>query len=135
MANRKTTKQSDHDNAVRAAKNIYEQNDKHATINPGSQKNEAFKGHYIDVIARKSASSNSAWLIEVETEDSVSESEAKDQWKTYDDTYSVWYLAVPVDQETDAQSLLESNSISNCTFITWKKKEDGTHTYWGLPGL
>lgn len=113
------------------AKNIYEQNDKHATINPGSQKNEAFKGHYIDVIARKSASSNSDWLIEVETEDSVFESEAKDQWKAYDDTYGVWYLAVPVDQETDTQSLLESYSTSNCTIISWKKKEVGTHAYRG----
>lgn len=135
MANRESNKQSAHDDAVHAAKNIYEQNDKYATINPGSKKNESFKGHYIDVIARKKASSNSAWLIEVETKDSVSKSEAQDQWKSYDSTYSVWYLAVPQKEETSAKALLKDNNISNCTVITWKKKEDGNHTYWGLPGL
>lgn len=134
MARRYTEKQSKHDGAVRAAKQIYNQNDIHAWINPGSQKNKSWRGKYIDVIAAEKRTSNSAWVIEVETADSVSSSEADSQWSDYDATFDNWYLAVPESVEQEAKNLKSRYSLSDCTVITWTQNSDGTHTFWGLPG-
>lgn len=134
MAKRSSDFQSDHDNAIRAAGQIYEQKGKHAWINPNGEKNKSWSGRYIDVIAVESPQANQAWVIEVETEDSVSDSEAETQWKDYSQAYKHWHLAVPVDSKEDANNLLNEHGISNCTVITWKRKSDGTHTFWGLPG-
>ena len=99
MAVRQFTKQSEHDAAVSAAKQIYEDKGKHVWINLGSLKKKAWNGHYIDVIAAESLDATSAWVIEVETVDSVSDSEARDQWQDYDNVYQKhWYLAVPESQ-------------------------------------
>ena len=55
---------------------------------------KAWNGRYIDVIdviAAESLDATSAWVVEVETDDSVS-----DQWQDYNKAYqNRWYLAVP----------------------------------------
>ena len=133
MAVRLTAQQSEHDAAVMAAKNIYEQYDKYVWVNPGSQRNKAWNGRYIDVIAADSATSDSAWVIEVETDNSVSESEAAGQWRDYDAVYTRWYLAVPVGKKQTAERLISKHDISHCQVVTWRKNQSGTHTFWGLP--
>ncbi|MHC4549903.1 MAG: hypothetical protein ACYTEZ_14110 [Planctomycetota bacterium] len=75
-------------------------------------------------------------MIEIETADSVSATEARNQWKDYDNAYATrWYLAVLVDSKDEAQRLLRDHNISNCSVITWRRDPNGTHTFWGLPGL
>ena len=75
-------------------------------------------------------------MIEIETEDSVSENEAKSQWKDYDNVYTKrWYLAVPAALEQTAKTLIQKNAISHCTVLTWQRNTNGTYTFWGLPGL
>lgn len=136
MASRLSEKQSLHDVVVRGAKQIYESKGKIVWINPDGEKNKSWCGYYIDVIAAESAASDKAWVTEIETEESVSESEASGQWKDYDKAYTGrWYLAVPVGSETKAQNLLNKNKIKNCSVITWKQNPDGTITFWGLPGI
>jgi hypothetical protein len=136
MANRVRGQQLQHDAAVYAAKQIYEQHGKHAWVNPGAEKNKAWSGKYIDVIAVNNVSADRAWVIEVETEDSVSDSEAKDQWKDYDSVFTTrWYLAVPLGSEIVAKNLLQKHGISHCTVITWQENPNGTQASWGLPGL
>lgn len=134
MANRITTRQSEHDNAVRAAARIYRKKGRVVSINPDGEQNEDFNGYYIDVIARESNSDTSAWLTEIETEDSVNETEAKGQWTDYDEAYKAWHLAVPVSVKEKAETLLKKFGIKHCTIITWKLDSDGSHTFWGLPG-
>lgn len=134
MATRTNT-QSAHDNAVRAAKNIYEKHGKYVWINPGSEKNKSWADLYIDVIAAENQNSDRAWVIEIETEESVSGTEAEGQWKEYDDAYNIWYLAVPTSSADKARELLKEHEITNCEIVTWKLKENGLHSFRGLPGI
>lgn len=136
MAKRISTKQSEHDAAVKAASQIYRQDGKTVSINPGSEQNESWSGRYIDVIAKDSSASSTAWVTEVETEDSISEAEAREQWVDYDNVYTqAWHLAVPVGTENDAKELIGRYGIKHCRIITWRRNNDGTHTFWGLPGI
>jgi DNA repair protein MmcB-like len=135
MANRTLLNLSDHDAAVRAAGKIYAQNGRHAWINPNGEKNKLWSGRYIDVIAAETQHASSAWVIEIETEDSVSDSEATTQWKDYDSVYTRWYLAVPVSSEKAAKNLFHKYGVEHCTVTTWRRNTTGTHTFWGLPGI
>jgi len=135
MPNQNTTNQSAHDDAVRAVENIYRKKGKTVSINPGGEKNEERKGYYIDVIAKETSSSGKAWVIEIETSDSVSKTETHNQWANYDDVYTVWHLAVPVESKNEAIRLLKQLKIKNCgEVITWERNDEGGHTFWGLPG-
>ena len=136
MAHRLIARQSEHDAAVLAAKEIYEGKGKCVWINPGSQKNKAWNGRYIDVIVAESFYATNAWVIEVETTDSVSDSEARGQWQDYDKVYQqIWFLAVPTESKDVAEQLIRRYGISHCSVITWTRDTNGLHTYWGLPGL
>ena len=136
MVTRITAKQSAHDAAVGAVKNIYERKAKHVWINPGSEKNKAWNGHYIDIIVANNSDATKAWVIEIETEDSVTDSEARGQWKSYDAAYQTrWFLAVPSGSEARARQLLGKHGISHCKVIAWARNADGGHSFWELPGL
>ncbi len=136
MKTRYATSQSGHDEAVNAAGQIYPKYSKHAWVNPNGENNKEWCGYYIDVIAVNTLSANEAWVIEVETEESVSDSEATGQWKDYDKAYTGhWYLAVPLASEAEASRLVALHGIQHCIVITWRRNADGTHTFWGLPGL
>ncbi len=136
MATRAATIQSDHDQAVRAAGQIYREHGKHVWINPDGEKNMAWCDRYIDVIAVEKPDATKAWVIEIETEDSVSESEAKTQWKDYDQVFTErWYLAVPVDSKANASALLQKHGIIHCSVITWQRNQEGIYTFWGVPGF
>jgi hypothetical protein len=136
MATRASERQSKHDLAVHAAAQIYTDNKRHTWINPDGEKNKNWCGKYIDVIAVKNPRDSSAWVIEIETEDSVSDNEARYQWKDYDSVYTKrWYLAVPAELEEIANNLLQKHGIQHCTVTTWRHNTNGTHTFWGLPGL
>ena len=136
MATRTIGTQSAHDAAVRAAGQIYQQHGRSSWLNPDGEKNKSWSGRYIDVIVPSSAEQNSAWVIEVETDDSVSDAEAREQWRDYDQAYQQrWHLAVPARSADRAKGLLTKYDIQHCTVITWTQNADGTHTFWGLPGL
>lgn len=135
MATRTSQKQSEHDAAVQAAQQIYSERGMSAWINPGSEKNKAWSGRYIDVIAVSEPNADRAWVIEVETADSVNDDEAKDHWEDYDTAYTAWYLAVPQRLKDEAEALFARHGISHCTVVTWRRNSNGTHTFWGLPGL
>ncbi len=135
MANRSTDKQSEHDGAVRAAGQIYLENGKISWINPNGEKNKSWSARYIDVIAAEKSDADRAWVTEVETEGSVSDSEARLQWQDYAQAYTHWYLAVPIDLKSSAEGFLQKYNITNCTVITWRWNPNGTFTFWGLPGF
>ncbi len=135
MANRQTGVQSLHDKAVYTARGLYVEAGKKVWINPGSQQNKTWGGYYIDVIVASDSTEKRAWITEIETEDSVSMSEAQSQWKAYGKKYSNWNLAVPIGLVAKARQLLKGQGVSNCTVHGWGLKSDGTIHYLSLPGL
>lgn len=135
MAFRIAASQSAHDEAVRAAGEIYRDRGRHVWLNPDGEKNKEWGGFFADVIAAATPGSDPTWVVEVETEDSVSASEAKSQWAKYGDAYPSWCLAVPISQEETARRLIREHGVEHCTVILWEKAPTGSHTFWGLPGL
>ena len=135
MATRTSSWQSEHDDVVHAAGQIYRAKGKHVWVNPGSQRNMAWNERYIDVIAADSQKPDRAWVTEVETADSVSDTEAKSQWNDYAQVYKKWHLAVPVKSENEAKELLKKHGISKCAVITWWRYPNGTYSFSSLPGL
>lgn len=135
MATRLKENASEHDAAVMAAMSDYEKEGFEVYSNPDGEKNREWGGKYIDVIALTKEDNTKAYVTEVETEDSVSKSEAEGQWVIYDDIYSNWYLAVPVKSVDMAKQLCKEHKIEHCKVITWKKNDNGTHTFSQLPGI
>lgn len=135
MNSRTDKDQSDHDGAIHAAKSIYADHSIRVWVNPGGEKNKSCGGEYIDIIVPTASDKQRAWVVEVETADSITDQEAREQLKNYDDAYNIWHLAVPRGSEDEARELLNKYHISDYTMIQWKKDEDGTFTFWGLPRL
>lgn len=127
---------SKHDAAVRAIADIYKRHDFWTCINPGGQRNCQWNGLYMDVIVASETPPESALVIEVETADSVSVEEARDQWSIYDETFDVWTLALPSTAREKARRLLSGFGLQNCgTLITWRRDADGGLVFTGLPGI
>lgn len=135
MGNRYYLKQPDHDSAVRAARDIYQQHGVLVWINPDGEKNKECCGYYIDVIAAANPQATMVWVIEIETEDSVNDTEALGQWKEYDRAYTSWKLAVPTTSKSEAERLIQKHGITHCEVVTWTQNYNGTCTFSGLPGL
>ncbi len=134
---RRGLEQQDHDAVVRAAEDVYEQYGKHAHINPGQEKNYSWNGYWIDIIVPiVAAKDDRAWVIEVETADSVTDESASGQWRDYDIAYAEeWYLAVPVTSKAKAETLLGEHGITHYRIVTWAANTEGGYTFWGLPGI
>ena len=135
MATRMSQRQSEHDGAVRAAQLIYSAGGRYAWINPDGERNKHWAGRYIDVIAVAALDADEAWVVEIETTDSVTDTEASKQWVDYNNAYSHWYLAVPQESRARADELVTRYGLNHCKVVTWQRNADGTHTFWGLPGL
>jgi len=135
MALRTAAKQSAHDDAVRTAGQMYRERGRQVWLNPDGEKNMELGGLFIDVIAAANPGRGSTWVTEVETEDSVTDAEAKSQWVRYGEAYPSWHLAVPVSQYEAAMKLVVQHGVQHCKVIMWDKNPSGTHTFWGLPGL
>ena len=135
MALRTAAKQSAHDDAVRAAGQMYRDRRMHVWLNPDGEMNTEIGGLFIDVIAAATAGRDNAWVMEVETEDSVVDAEAESQWKKYGEAFSSWHLAVPVSRYEAARKLVVQHDVQHCSVIMWDKNPGGIHTFWGLPGL
>lgn len=126
---------SEHDAAVIAAANIYKQHDFWTCVNPGSQRNCEWNGLYVDIIVASETPAESALVVEVETSDSVTVEDARDQWSVYDETFDIWHLAVPVRAENKARRLLAGFGLAHCgTIITWGW-DNGTVAFSDLPGI
>jgi len=135
VALRTVAKQSDHDDAARAAGRIYRAHGWHAWLNPDGVENAELGGFYIDVIASAAPGREGAWVVEVETDDSVTEAEAGSQWRRFGEAYPSWHLAVPVSRHEAARKLVLQHGVQHCTVIMWDRSPSGIHTFWGLPGL
>lgn len=84
--------------------------------NPSSEKNwyisEGSAKHFPDVILRPKGASRSTIIIEVETEESVSEEHAVDQWEHYARLERKFYLLVPANSLSSAKTTCNRKGIS-----------------------
>jgi hypothetical protein len=135
MPTRAPVHQALHDSVIHAAADLYRQRGRNVGTNPGTEKNQSWAGRYIDLIANEPGTPERAWLVEFETDDSVTLDEAQEQWADYDRAFNRWYLAVPALSREFARILLEVKQASRCTLIVWRKQDDGTFTFDDLPGL
>ena len=133
MKKRNNDEHSKHNGAVYALQDIFQRAGRVVWVNPGSEKNKEWSGRYIDVIVQHQA--QSAWVIEIETKESITEDEAKQQWVDYASVYQNWYLAVPINSKSKAELLLNEFGIDNCSVLAWRLDQDDSYTFWGLPGI
>jgi hypothetical protein len=107
LMKRTFAKQSVHDHIVRlVARQWAKPLSYYITINPGAEKNiAAGRGQYPDLVGWKVAAGKKIlqWVAEVETEESVTEAEARTQWRSYAGLGVPFYLIVPKGYRTPAQ--------------------------------
>ena len=127
--------QSEHDKVVRGIKRICESHGLQVSVNLGSQKKKQVCGYYPDVYAVRGPIPAPYWVIEVETAESITDSEAQEQWVKYDRVYPAWWLAVPTACKDDAEALLKKLGITNCNVVTWEMGENDGYIFCTLPSL
>src|SRR5262245_57939539 len=108
-----------HDHVIAALAREYERRGHRVFTNPGPVKSMGVDGQYPDVIVLRKRGQRMAYAIEVETEESVSETEAVGQWVQYDETFDRWYLAVPKTKRAAAAALIEDHELANVRLISW----------------
>ena len=82
MANRQQITQSEHDSVIRTACENLDRVNYRIYSNPNQEKNTSINGYYPDIIITTINDDSVKFLIEVETADSINNSESK-QWKIY----------------------------------------------------
>lgn len=120
MANRVSNQQINHDKVLEAACQYLDKSKYDVYSNPGSMKNTQVGNYWPDIIVTKKRDNNVLFIIEVETPDSVTDNEAKNQWKDYSELGSTFYLLVPYESRNDAELLCRANKI---------KARFGTYSY------
>lgn len=84
--------------------------------NPSSEKNwfinDGSEKYFPDVILRPKGSSQSTIIVEVETDESVNEEHAVDQWKPYAKLGRKFYLLVPTASLGSAKTICNRKGIS-----------------------
>lgn len=113
MANRLNNSQSLHDRVINTAKDYLNQKDYNIYLNPNGYKNAGIGDNYPDIILTKKDTQNVAFIIEVETSDSITLEEATTQWKKYaTEINASFYLLVPFANKSNAEYLCRQVGIS-----------------------
>lgn len=133
MTKRRLT-QKEHDIVVAASAGTYNELIKQGhkvSTNPNGQQNQKVGGdHYPDVIVWKPNQENpntgTAIVIEeIETEETVNESEAK-QWREYAELgISIFRLIVPLSKVQSALQIVQTKKIKVTEIWSYEVKDDG----------
>jgi len=111
MATRSLQSQTFHDQVVRIAAGYLDQAKYVVYTNPDGEKNTKIGNSYPDVIVTNKGESKALFIIEVETQDSITALEAINQWKEYQQLGGTFYLLVPRDSLQSAQQLCNAYSV------------------------
>ncbi|MEM3629256.1 MAG: hypothetical protein QXE06_07815 [Candidatus Bathyarchaeia archaeon] len=115
-------RQDEHDNVVEYLATIYRNQYPKVYTNPDGQKNTNIKGHedvYPDILVADEQNIL-IFIEEVETEDTVTEEHAKEQWIPYSKVRTTFYLRVPFGSQNTARNILAKlgiNAIVKCYSI------------------
>lgn len=110
MANRHYHIQNEHDNVIQAAFDNLDKKNHTVYTNPNQQKNTSINGKYPDLIITPINDNTVKFTIEVETADSVNNSEVN-QWRTYSQLGGTFYLLIPFASKRMAELLCRQNGI------------------------
>lgn len=125
----------EHDDVVQALQAFYQAKGMHTRIGPATAKESIAGARYIDLIVANRAVPDefNDWPIEVETAATISPAEARSQWRTYDQIFNRWFLAVPIECVRATLELMYIHGIMNCTTITWYRDSLGQVGFHNLP--
>lgn len=108
-----------HDRVISEIKNVLNQNDFDIYTNPGQEKNAGIGNNYPDVIMTAKGTTNVRFILEIETDESVTWEEAINQWKKYyNEINATFYLVVPQQLLSKAVTLCQQAGI-NVRYITY----------------
>lgn len=111
MATRNPLSQNQHDRVIQTAYSNLDKKKHDVYVNLGQQKLTSVSGQYPDIIITEKNDNNVKWIIEVETEDSITQSEAAGQWLEYSKLGGTFYLLVPKSGRNLAEKICIQNSI------------------------
>ncbi len=128
MPKRSGEKQSVHDRVVEACGNSWRRSLDKKTYevhtNPGQEKNQSANSNdYPDVVVTRRDSGTVAYIDEVETSDSVTESEAGDQWVSYGKLGVPFDLTVERGSEGAANRLILKHKVKVRTLWKWSETD------------
>lgn len=120
---RDTTEASLHDKVISEIKNVLNQKDFDIYTNPGQEKNACIGNNYPDVILTEKGTIKVRFILEVETESSVTWEEATTQWKKYsNEINATFYLVVPQQLLNKAVVLCQQVGV-NVRFATYSNND------------
>lgn len=113
MAYRNHNNQNIHDRVITESQRFINTVDYDMYTNPGSFKNAGIGNMYPDIILTTKNSKTIKFVIEVETSESITLSEAQNQWKKYATGINAsFYLLVPINSRQKASQLCKQVGIS-----------------------
>jgi hypothetical protein len=95
------------------------------SVNPGAELNKPVRAAYPDIVAETAGSGVVAYVIEVETEETVAENSAIEQWKEFSRLSRAFYLLVPASARDHAAALCSRHHIP-ARFGVYRVNEDGS---------
>jgi len=104
--------QSLHDRIIAFAANGLDKSKYDVYTNPGQEKNTHVGGQFPDLILTPKGDKSIQFVIEIETAASVTEEEARNQWKVYAELPGTFYLIVPQSSLELARILCSGMSIN-----------------------
>ena len=117
--NRDISDATSHDRVITEIKNVLNQKDFDIYTNPGQEKNAGIGDNYPDVIMTAKGTTKVRFVLEIETDASVTWEEAITQWKKYSqEINATFYLVVPQQLLSKAVTLCQQAGI-NVRFITY----------------
>jgi len=111
MATRPTESQTLHDKIIQQAYDNLDKVGHDVYVNAGQQNNTNVGGEYPDIIITTKDDKAVKFIIEVETSDSINQSEAVTQWTKYSKLGGVFYLLLPKESRNLAEQICIQNNI------------------------
>ncbi len=124
MQGRDEREQTEHDLVVEEAARRLRLGEKFNVLtNPGGEKRVGVKGHHPDIVGMSRKNGNARFVVEVETVNSVTNSEVG-QWLDFASIGLPFYLLVPYRLVDSARRLCSAFGVV-CRFGYWHRNEAG----------
>ena len=124
MATRSVQNQNFHDQVVNLAASYLDQNQYTVYKNPNGERNTKVGESYPDIIVTTKGSTTAIFIIEVETQDSVTAIEATTEWREFQKLGGTFYILVPRDSVGVARQLCVLHNVKANIASYWV--ENGT---------
>ena len=118
-----------HDEVIRQIVGHLNQRDYDVYTNPGQQKNAGIGDNYPDVVMTVKNEQTVKFILEIETADSVTETEASQQWRKYaNEIKASFYIVVPSNSVSRAKQYCVKYGV-NARFASYSVSSNDTITF------